>query len=62
MLNMMKSEDKLAASMIEIIKKFAPTDFAHLHCVKIQKEKCITLVISNADFYYAKCLSLMQMH
>ena len=28
----------------------APTDFARLDCVKMQKEKCITFVISDADF------------
>ena len=27
----------------------APTDFAHLYYVKMQKEKCITLVISDAE-------------
>ena len=40
----------LLARCAEIIKMVAPTDFAHLDCVKMQKEKCITLVISDAEF------------
>ena len=55
---------RLLARCAEIIKMAAPTDFAHLDCVKMQKEKCITLVISAADFpsamikprYYANAL------
>ena len=38
------------ARCAEVIKVVAPADFAHLDCVQMQKEKCITLVISEADF------------
>ena len=41
---------RLLARSAEIIKMVAPTDFAHLHYVKMQKEKCITLFISEAEF------------
>ena len=34
----------------EVVKMVAPADFTHLDCVNMQKEKCINLVISDADF------------
>ena len=41
---------RLLARCAEIIKRVAAVDFTHLDCVQMQKEKCITLVISDADF------------
>ena len=41
---------QLLATCAEITKMASPTHFAHLDCVKMQKEKCITLVLSEAEF------------
>ena len=41
---------RLLARCAEVIKMVAPADFAHLDCIKMQKEKCINLVITDADF------------
>ena len=44
---------RLLARCVEIINMVAPTDFIHLDCAKMQKEKCLTFVISNADLFSA---------
>ena len=41
---------RLLARCAEVIKMVASSDFTHLDCVQMQKEKCITLVISDVDF------------